>query len=433
MEQVIDRIEVDGTTYIFQDTVAKEQAKKTSKDMARYCEELRQEVSESSEKLEKNVKAISDKAVEDVAGIRGGIVEEVNNISTSMKTDTTSLANGLREDVSAVSEEMKQSTADAIEKLKQSIGTEPFIGATGQTQGEQGLVPAPKTSDRGKFLKGDGTWRTVIIPNVTETREGLMSASDKSKLDNIQENANHITKTSELKNDSGFLTEHQDLGDYATTEYVNEKISAVYKPCGSLTFAELPTLAKDILGNVYNMADAFTTTADFSEGEGHDYPAGTNIACVMDGSVIKWDTLSGVIDLSAYQLSADLSKVATSGSYKDLSNKPTIPTRTSQLTNDSGFKTADTTYTLTSSGSQVVLTGSDGKENSVTVASDDFLEAGSFTINSNGSYTEKVGEDKTITTTFASDGSMTQTMTDSTGTSKVKFTFSDSGVTKTIV
>lgn len=35
----------------------------------------------------------------------------------------------------------------------------------------------------------------------------------------------------------------------------------------------------------------------------------------------------------------NLATVATSGSYSDLSNKPTIPTATSQLTNDSGFTT----------------------------------------------------------------------------------------------
>lgn len=37
-----------------------------------------------------------------------------------------------------------------------------------------------------------------------------------------------------------------------------------------------------------------------------------------------------------------------SGSYTDLSNKPTIPTKTSQLTNDSGFKTTDTIYGVVS-------------------------------------------------------------------------------------
>ncbi len=36
-----------------------------------------------------------------------------------------------------------------------------------------------------------------------------------------------------------------------------------------------------------------------------------------------------------------LATVATSGSYSDLSNKPTIPTKTSQLTNDSNFVTSN--------------------------------------------------------------------------------------------
>lgn len=42
-----------------------------------------------------------------------------------------------------------------------------------------------------------------------------------------------------------------------------------------------------------------------------------------------------------------LKKVATSGSYTDLSNKPTIPERTSQLTNDSGYITGSTGVTFT--------------------------------------------------------------------------------------
>lgn len=36
---------------------------------------------------------------------------------------------------------------------------------------------------------------------------------------------------------------------------------------------------------------------------------------------------------------SDLSTVAFSGSYSDLKNRPTVPTKTSQLTNDSGFLT----------------------------------------------------------------------------------------------
>ena len=40
-----------------------------------------------------------------------------------------------------------------------------------------------------------------------------------------------------------------------------------------------------------------------------------------------------------YTPSASLATVATSGSYNDLTNKPTIPSKTSDLTNDSGFVT----------------------------------------------------------------------------------------------
>ena len=36
-----------------------------------------------------------------------------------------------------------------------------FIGTDGTTAGTSGLVPAPATTDAGKFLKADGTWETV--------------------------------------------------------------------------------------------------------------------------------------------------------------------------------------------------------------------------------------------------------------------------------
>lgn len=40
----------------------------------------------------------------------------------------------------------------------------PFVGTDGQTSGSAGLVPAPATTDDGKFLKADGTWDTAGSP-----------------------------------------------------------------------------------------------------------------------------------------------------------------------------------------------------------------------------------------------------------------------------
>lgn len=88
------------------------------------------------------------------------------------------------------------------------------------------------------------------------------------------------------------------IGDAYTKEEINAKISAVYKPAGSLIFANLPALDESILGNVYNVTDAFTTNASFVEGAGSNYPKGTNVVCIKMENTYKWDVLAGFVDIS---------------------------------------------------------------------------------------------------------------------------------------
>ena len=62
----------------------------------------------------------------------------------------------------------------------------------------------------------------------------------------------------------------------------------------------------------------------------------------------EWGTITGTLSsqtdlknaLDSKANTSDLSSVATSGDYEDLTNTPTIPTKTSDLTNDSGFITS---------------------------------------------------------------------------------------------
>ena len=80
-------------------------------------------------------------------------------------------------------------------------------------------------------------------------------------------------------------------------------------------------------------------------------------------NVIKFSTLSSGVSISGditvsgtvdgVDLSA-LPTVATSGSYNDLTNKPTIPTNNNELTNGAGYVTTDTTY---SAGTGMSLSG----------------------------------------------------------------------------
>lgn len=110
---------------------------------------------------------------------------------------------------------------------------------------------------------------------------------------------------------------------YATTTNVNALISAAvsgaYKAKGSSLFASLPALSAATVGDVYNVTDAFLTTADFVEGAGQSYGAGTNIVCVdSDGEgTKKWDVLAGFVNLTEYVKSSELVAI-TSGEIDEI-------------------------------------------------------------------------------------------------------------------
>lgn len=55
-----------------------------------------------------------------------------------------------------------------------------FVGTDGQVAGTAGLVPAPATTDTGKFLSSDGTWDTVssgLDPNTTFWGQNVVNSA----------------------------------------------------------------------------------------------------------------------------------------------------------------------------------------------------------------------------------------------------------------
>lgn len=107
---------------------------------------------------------------------------------------------------------------------------------------------------------------------------------------------------------------------YDTADSVNSKVAAAkadlqsaitaaataaVKPKGSVAFADLPTPSKPTLGDMYNVTDAFTTTASFTEGSGKSYPAGSNVVCVSSGTEYLWDVQGGFVDLTPYAKDSD--------------------------------------------------------------------------------------------------------------------------------
>ena len=144
------------------------------------------------------------------------------------------------------------------------------------------------------------------------------------------------TKVSELSNDAGYLTQHQDISNLATKSEVSaveSKIPAAY---------ELPTASATTLGGV-------KVGAGLAINDGVLSATGGGTADSVD-----WGNIEN---------KPSFSTVATSGSYNDLLDKPsipstaglasteyvdlkvgeivipTVPTKVSELENDAGYLT----------------------------------------------------------------------------------------------
>lgn len=113
------------------------------------------------------------------------------------------------------------------------------------------------------------------------TKDELATKADKTAIP---------TKTSQLTNDSGFLTEHQDLSDYALK-------------------TELPTVPTKV--------SQLTNDSGFLTSIPTEYITETELDA--KGYLTEHQDISGKANIS------DLSTVATSGNYNDLINTPTIP------------------------------------------------------------------------------------------------------------
>lgn len=154
------------------------------------------------------------------------------------------------------------------------------------------IAPNPGSADNGKYLTVNGS--KIAYTDLPDgiTVDSVMSASSTNPVQNKVVKSYVDTKV------SGLQTADQ------VQAAISSAITGVYTPKGSIAFKSLPTAAAGNKGWVYNITDAFTTTAAFVEGAGHSYGAGTNVVCVDAGSgSYKWDVLAGTIDLT--ELTAD--------------------------------------------------------------------------------------------------------------------------------
>ena len=239
----------------------------------------------------------------------------------------------LDSDLDALAEEVQEIIAEGGEP--NTIETISVNGTNVPPDGNKNVALTVPTATSDLTNDGDGTSNFATEDYVDENGGKIDSISIDGTTQTIDANKNVAldlsdyakgedipTATSDLTNDSGFQTS-SDVSTAISTALANgndpyqtesdvesaiaSQVGSAYKAKGSVTFANLPALSATNEGSVYNVTDAFTTTADFVEGAGHSYPAGTNVVIINNGTEqspsYKYDVLTGVTDLSAYWIS----------------------------------------------------------------------------------------------------------------------------------
>ena len=149
------------------------------------------------------------------------------------------------------------------------------------------------------------------------------------------------TKTSELQNDSGYITEETDPTVSPVVKSItqaninswNAKQNALVSGSNIKTINDISLLGS---GNINIGGTEYTAGTGINIDNGEISNTITSYNDLTDLPTIPSKT-SDLINDSEFVQSSELAEVAFNGSYNALSNTPVIPDATSDLTNDSNF------------------------------------------------------------------------------------------------
>lgn len=171
----------------------------------------------------------------------------------------------------------------------------------------------------------------------TTSKDGLLSKSDKSKLNGVESgaqvnvieavkvNGTALTPSSKevdiiiptdnasLANGAGYQTESQ------VNALIDSKLLSAVVPKGSSTFANLPTPGAANVGWMYNMSEDITIDnrfVEFESGKTKTYKKGANVYIVNAGTAAnpsyKFDIFEGFIDTSVFATNEDVEVLSQS-------------------------------------------------------------------------------------------------------------------------
>ena len=202
-----------------------------------------------------------------------------------------------------------------------------------------GTLPGINADTSGKYLSNDGKkayW--------AEVQTGTESKIDKIEVNGVEQpivdktvDITVPTKTSDLSNDSGYIT-NEALNGYATKAELPTKVSQLENDSKFINESALDGYAKT--------TDIPTKTSQLNNDSGYITANDVPVKSVdgATGNVVTnavKTTAQTLTDTQKQQARENIGAGISSfdGDYNSLSNKPTIPTKTSELDNDSGYIT----------------------------------------------------------------------------------------------
>lgn len=309
-----------------------------------------------------------------------------------------------------------------------------MTGASEEDDGQAGLVPTPYMGDQDRFLCGDGTWKDVIHADTkntvgaTSSTKKLFLAGAEAQTPEAQSftNVNVYMKSGKVYSNGKEVVNLDDSQDLTNKTYEGYTLGNIVSNNVADEIAEdnedIPTsdLVYKAVQKALADAKAFTTdavadvihfgvevvdelpTSDIKENTiylvSNESAKAQNVKTEYLYIEGQWEIIGSTqIDLSAYSTTAqmntaistaittaltnyvekstldeyvkeadlaeaagkELPAVATSGSYDDLTDKPTIPTKFSDLVQDKVLLTDDVTgkvYQLGVSNGKICIT-----------------------------------------------------------------------------
>ena len=178
----------------------------------------------------------------------------------------------------------------------------------------------------GEVLKESKIFPTYILPSVASSDD--VPTGVKSALELLLEAIENFDV-------------EQAVSDYLDEHPIEAPVTSVNEQQGDVVITAQSLGALTEHQDISGKADKSSLSAVATSGSYNDLSNKPTIPTKTSDLTNDSGFLTQHQDISGKANTADLASVATSGSYNDLSNKPSIPTKTSDITNDSGFVTQE--------------------------------------------------------------------------------------------